>query len=82
MRNNSTIMVLADTATMEEVQLDNTMAAIQATLADTEVAVDIEHLAFDIATAMLLLFEQLLLLLLLLLHLYWLCAHALFIFVI
>ena len=49
--NNSTIMALADTATKEEAELDNTMAAIQAALVDTE-ADYIEHLAFDIATAM------------------------------
>ena len=49
--NNSTIMALADTATKEEAELDNTMATIQAALVDTEVDY-IEHLAFDIATAM------------------------------
>ena len=50
--NNSTIMALADdTATMGKVELDNTMATIQAALVDTE-GDCIEHLAFDIATAM------------------------------
>ena len=48
--NNSTIMALANTPTKEEEGLDNTMAAIQAALVDTEVDY-IEHLAFDIATA-------------------------------
>lgn len=50
--NNSTTMALADTTTMKEVQLDNTMAAIQVALADTEVDYVEQHLAFDIATAM------------------------------